>query len=130
MNQIFTRRHGALAVFVALLSTSALAAKLDKSAEKKLIAKVFTDGTIFGFAKTCGVAEPELKQFYENTFASSRAIGVAKAPQYTQAHFRRDFQNGMNTAERFSASAAPASKAYKQNCQDVRQKVAAVIKGQ
>ena len=129
MTRYFTRLHGALALSIALFATAPLAATPNKAAEKKLIAKVFTDGTLFGFAKVCEVSEPDLKKFYEITFASSRAIGVAKAPQYTQAHFRRDFQNGMNTADRFSASVAPTSTAYKKNCDDVRMKVKAIVKG-
>lgn len=135
MNRNFTRRHSVLALSIALFATSPLAANADKAdkpnkaAEKKLIAKVFTDGTLFGFAKTCEVSEPDLKRFYEITFASSRAIGVAKVPQYTQSHFLRDFQNGMDTADRFSASVAPTSKATLKNCDDVRAKVKAVVKG-
>lgn len=133
MNPSLTRRHGALALVVALFATSTLAAASkaapDKAAEKKLIAKVFTDGTIFGFAKSCKVSEPDLKRFYDKTFASSREIGVAKVPQYSQADFRRDFQNGIGTAERFSASVAPASKAYTRNCEDVHKKVSSVVDG-
>ena len=122
-------RHGALAVFLAVFATASIAAAPDKAAERKLIAKVFTDGTVFGFAKSCHVSEADLKTLYDKTFASSRALGIAKVPHYSQSDFRRDFQNGINTADQFSASVAPDSKAAKKNCEDVRIKVKSVVKG-
>ena len=129
MNRNFTCRHGVLAVFLSVFAAASLAAAPDKSAEQRLIAKVFTDGTVFGFAKTCQVSEADLKTLYDKTFATSRAIGIAKVPHYSQAEFRRDFQNGIITADQFSASVAPDSMAAKKNCEDVRIKVKSVVKG-
>ena len=112
-----------------MVAVSALAAPPLKPAEKKLMAKVFNDGVIFGFAQNCSVPEPELKKLYDKNYATSRALGISKVPNYTQENFRRDFQNGIATADRLSTSVAPASKAFQKNCEDVKKKVQLTIKG-
>ena len=129
MNRYSTLRCAAIAAALTFCSMSALAAGPVKPAEKKLMAKVFNDGVLFGFAQNCKLAEPDLKRLYDTNFATSRALGVSKVPYYTQANFRRDFQNGIVTADRLSNSVAPSSKAFKQNCLDVDKKVQMVIKG-
>lgn len=132
MNRYFTL-HAAIAVALTAVSLSALSAPPApppvKPAEKKLIAKVFNDGVLFGFAQNCKVGEPDLKKLYDKNFASSRALGVSKVPHYSQANFRRDFQSGIATADRLSASVAPTSKAFTKNCQDVGKKVQMLIQG-
>ena len=129
MNLYLTLRHRALAVALGMLAGPALAAPPVKPAEKKLIGKVFNDGVIFGFAQNCSLPEPELKKLYDKNYATSRALGISKVPGYTQANFRRDFQNGIATADRLSASVAPGSKAFQKNCDDVKKKVQLTIKG-
>lgn len=127
MNRHITRQP-VLALLLVILALPSVAATPATPAQKQLIAKVFTDGTLFGFAKACELSEPDLKALYDKTFASSRQIGVAKVPQYSQQDFRRDFQSGIATADRFSASVKPSSEAYKKNCEDVREKVNSIIK--
>lgn len=100
----------------------------DPRDEKKLVAKVFADGTLFGFAQLCKVPEGDLKKLYDKKFASSREFGLAKVPQYTQKHFRTDFQNGIATAGRFARTIGPTSKAHEKNCVEVRSKVLAIIR--
>lgn len=103
------------------------AAPASKPDEKKLVAKVFADGTLFGFAQICKVPERDLKKLYDIKFASSREFGMAKVPQYTQQRFRTDFQNGIATAGSFSVKLAPTSEAHRENCAEVRNKVQAII---
>lgn len=138
MNRRFTLPRAAIAAALAALPLSVLAAPAQpaapaappvKPAEKKLIAKVFNDGVLFGFAQNCKIAEPDLKKLYDKNFDSSRALGVSKVPQYSQANFRRDFQSGIATADKLSNSVAPTSKAFTKNCQDVSKKVQMVIQG-
>lgn len=117
------------AFFVLVLAAlPAAAASGDKQDEKKLIAKVFADGTLFGFAQICKVPEPDLKKLYDKKFESSKEFGMAKVPQYTQQNFRTDFQNGIATAGRFAAKLGPTSEAHRKNCAEVREKVQAIIR--
>lgn len=127
MNRHVNRQRIVLAMFLSISGMPSIAAAPNPQAEKQLVAKVFTDGTLFGFAKACKVSEPELKVFYDKTFASSRRLGMSTVPHYSQQDFRRDFQNGISTADRFSASVAPTSKAYIKNCEEVRQKIKSVV---
>lgn len=117
------------AFFVLVLAAlPAAAASGDKQDEKKLIAKVFADGTLFGFAQICKVPEPDLKKLYDKKFESSKEFGMAKVPQYTQQNFRTDFQNGIATAGRFAAKLGPTSEEHRKNCAEVREKVQAIIR--
>lgn len=126
MNIRTTRLRWTLAL-LACLALPVLAAPAKKDQET-LIAKVFTDGTLFGFAKECKLPEPELKKLYDVKFASSRDIALAKVPHYTPREYRRDFQSGMNTAAHFSRNAKPGSKAWRDNCTQVRGKVQEAIR--
>jgi hypothetical protein len=101
----------------------------NKQDEKKLIAKVFADGTLFGFAQLCKVPERDLKKLYDKKFATSREFGMAKVPQYSQKNFRTDFQNGIAAADKIAASVGPTSEAQQRNCAEVREKVQAIIRG-
>ncbi len=123
----FSTKALVLACALALPALSVSAAPASKQDEKKLVAKVFADGTLFGFAQICKVPERDLKQLYDIKFASSREFGMAKVPQYTQQRFRTDFQNGIATAGSVSAKLAPTSDAHRKNCAEVRDKVQAII---
>ncbi len=127
MNRVSQAGHLALAAVLAICALPLLAAVPHKQDEKKLIAKVFSDGTLFGFAKRCQVPEADLKTLYDKQFASSRDFGIAKVPHYSARDFRRDFQAGINTADRFSAAKGANRQTAVQDCTEVREKVQAII---
>lgn len=115
----------ALACMPAFAAPPASGSKQD---EKKLVAKVFADGTLFGFAQLCKVSATDLKKLYDKKFESSKQFGMAKVPQYSQQNFRTDFQNGIATAGRFAEKLGPTSEAHRKNCEEVRDKVQAIIR--
>lgn len=129
MHAFFEHRRLAQAVVLTAFAMPVLAAAPNKQDEQKLIAKVFSDGTLFGFAKRCQLPEADLKALYDKQFASSREIGMAKVPTYSAKHFRRDFQTGINTANRFAASSKAGAKARERECVEVREKVRSIVRG-
>ncbi len=97
--------------------------------EAALIANVEADGTLFGFALGCGVANEHLEKYLALKSKAAQEFARLKVPRYSGADFRKDFGAGVANANRLMGSVQKGSAAFESKCVPVRAKFLHAVEG-